>query len=143
MNEEHFRKLERMYKQAPINQFYKPQLHITEGEAEFVIAVREDLFHAAGAVHGSVYCKAVDDSMFFAVNSIVEEVFVLTVNITTNLMRPISSGEIKAKGKVVFSSKNLFMAEAVLFDADGKTIGTGSGTFVRGRTPLTPEIGYK
>lgn len=32
-NEDHFRKLERTYLAAPTNQYYKPQVHISEGEA--------------------------------------------------------------------------------------------------------------
>jgi acyl-coenzyme A thioesterase PaaI-like protein len=34
--------------------------------------------HSIHAVHGSVYFKALDDAAFFAVNSLVEDVFVLT-----------------------------------------------------------------
>jgi len=143
MNEEHYRKLERMYLGAPVNQFYRPRLRISEAATELVIPVRDDFFHAAGAVHGAVYSKCVDDAMFFAVNSLVEDVFVLTVSMTTNLMRPVSSGEMISKGKVVLKSRNLFMAEAEIFDSEGRQIGSGSGTFVRGRTPLTAEIGYK
>jgi hypothetical protein len=35
--------------------------------------VRPDFFHAAHAVHGSVYFKALDDAAFFAVASLVQE----------------------------------------------------------------------
>jgi len=143
MNEEHYRKLERMYHGAPVNRYFNPTLRISESAAELVIPIREEFFHAAGAAHGAVYFKAADDAMFFAVNSIVEDVFVLTVNMTANLMRPISSGKMTTKGKVTFSSKNLYMAEAELFDSDGRKIGTGSGTFVRSKMPLTEDIGYR
>ena len=73
---EHFRKLERMYHAAPINQFYRPVLTVGEGSAELEIPIRPEFFHAAAAVHGSVYFKALDDAAFFAVNSLVTEVFV-------------------------------------------------------------------
>ena len=74
-NDTHFRKLERMYLGAPINQWYRPTLSISEGSAEVSIAVRPEFFHAANAVHGSVYFKLLDDSAFFAANSLVEDVF--------------------------------------------------------------------
>src|SRR5437660_10506789 len=77
--DEHFRKLERMYAAAPINQYFRPALTVSEGRAEVTMAVQSDFFHAARAVHGSVYFKAMDDAAFFAVNSLVSDVFVLTV----------------------------------------------------------------
>jgi hypothetical protein len=51
-NEDHFRKLERTYLAAPTHQYYKPQVHISEGEAE-----------VADAVDGSVYFKALDETI--------------------------------------------------------------------------------
>jgi len=143
MNIDHFRKLERMYQTAPINRFYRPVMRIDEGTAELTIPVAEHLFHAAHAVHGAVYAKAADDAMFFAVNSLVTETFVLTVSLNLSLVRPIAAGEIRAAGRVTFSSASLFTAEAVITDADGREIGRGTGVFVRGKTPLTPEIGYQ
>ncbi|MBI5527755.1 MAG: hotdog fold thioesterase [Deltaproteobacteria bacterium] len=143
MGNTHFRKLERMYASAPINRFFRPALKISAGEAELVIPVGGHLFHAANAVHGSVYAKAVDDAAFFAANSLVKDVFVLTVHLDVSLTRPVSSGEIRAKGRVTFSSRNLFHAETVLSDREGRELGRGSGIFVRGKTPLTPAIGYR
>ena len=77
---EHHRKLERMYAAAPINEYFKPRLRIGDGEAEIRIVVRDDFHHSAGAMHGVVYFKALDDSTFFAANSIVEDCFVLTAH---------------------------------------------------------------
>ena len=142
-NAEHFRKLERMYASAPTNEYYAPKLHIGEGRAELTIPVRPDFFHVAGAVHGAVYFKALDDSAFFAVNSLVEDVFVLTVSFNVYLTRPISSGEIKAIGRVVHHTRRLCVAESQAFDSEGNEIARGSGMFMRSAIPLTPEIGYK
>jgi len=142
-DEEHFRKLERMYIGAPTNEYYQPKLVIGEGQTELVIPIRKDFFHAAGAVHGSVYFKALDDAAFFAVSSLVEDVFVLTVSFTAYLLRPISSGEMRARGSVSHKSQRLFVAESEVFDARGRQIARGSGTFMRSQVALTPEIGYR
>ncbi|MFQ5838918.1 MAG: PaaI family thioesterase [Thermoplasmata archaeon] len=141
--EEHFRKLERMYAEAPINEYFMPELHVTEGHAEVVLPVRQDFLHAAGGVHGSVYFKALDDAAFFAVSSLVEDVFVLTVSFTVYLTRPISSGEMRATGKVVHSSQRLFVAESELVDSEGRQIARGSGTFMRSNIALSPALGYR
>lgn len=136
-NEEHFRKLERLYARAPTNEYYRPLLTIGEGRAELVIPVRPDFFHAGGAVHGSVYFKAMDDAAFFAVNSLVEDVFVLTASFNLHFLRPIASGELRAKGRVVHASRRLYLAEAELVDAEGRPIGRGSGTFMPSQIKLT------
>ena len=141
---EHFRRLERMYSGAPVNRYFAPQLSIPEaGVAEVRLAVRGDFFHAAGAAHGAVYFKALDDATFFAVSSLVEDVFVLTISFNLYLTRPISEGEIVATGRVVSRSRRLFVAEGVLADARGREIARGSGAFMPSGQPLGPEIGYR
>lgn len=142
-DEEHFRKLERMYHRgATINQYFLPTLRVSQGAAEITMPVRPELFHAAGALHGSVYFKALDDASFFAVNSLVSDVFVLTASFHVHFLRPVSEGRLRATGRVVHRSRTLFLAEAELFDSRERPVGRGSGSFMRSGIALTPEIGY-
>lgn len=143
IGEGHYRKLERMYLSAPVNQFYAPEIHISEGQAQVSISVRPDFFHAANAVHGAVYFKLLDDSAFFAANSLVEDVFVLTVSYNVYFTRPISRGVMKATGKVVQASRRLIIAESIVVDSDEREIARGSGTFLRSTIRLAEDIGYK
>ena len=143
MPETHFRKLENMYLSAPTNAYYRPTIHITEGRSEISIAVRPDFFHAANAVHGSVYFKLMDDAAFFAANSLVDDVFVLTTSFTIYLTRPVTEGTMTGIGTVVNRSRRLLIAEAQVLTADGTVVARGSGTFMPSRVPLSPEIGYK
>jgi uncharacterized protein (TIGR00369 family) len=140
--EDHYRKLERMYLAAPTNAYYRPSIHISEGEARIEIPVRPDLFHAAGAVHGSAYFKVLDDAAFFAANSLVDDVFVLTTSFTLYLTRPISEGSLVGTGRVIQAGKRLMVVEAGAVDSGGAQIAYGSGTFMLSRIALTPEIGY-
>jgi uncharacterized protein (TIGR00369 family) len=139
---EHFRKLERMYQTAPINQFFAPRLTVGQGQAEVVMEVLPKFFHAAHAAHGALYFKGLDDAAFFAANSLVPEFFVLTISFTTYLERPVSQGEIRCLGQVVMAAKNLFIAESRILDAKGREIARGSGHFIKSGMPLTPDIGY-
>jgi uncharacterized protein (TIGR00369 family) len=141
-NEEHHAALERMYLAGPINRIYRPSISVDDATATIEMDVDERFFHAAGAMHGSVYFKMLDDAAFFAVNSTVPDVFVLTTSFTTYLTRPVSSGRIRSVGTVVSRSRTLFIAEAVVYDDRDKEIGRGSGTFVRSRLPLTDAAGY-
>ena len=132
-----------MYASAPYNEYYAPILTVSNGLAELVIAIREDFFHSAGSTHGSVYFKALDDAAFFAVNSLVEDALVLTVNFNVYLTRPVSHGKIKATGKVVHASGNVFIAESLLFDIEEREIARGSGSFVKSKIKLSSDIGYR
>jgi uncharacterized protein (TIGR00369 family) len=138
---DHYRKLERMYLAAPINSLYLPSITISAGHATVEFDVRPQFFHAAGAMHGSVYFKALDDSAFFAAASLVPDRFVLTVSFTVYLTRPVTSGRLRAEGQVASQTTNLLVAESVLFN-DDREVGRGSGTFVPSTIELEPELGY-
>lgn len=140
--QDHFRALEGMYAAAPINAFFKPEMTVARGSASISIALKPDFHHAAGAVHGSVYFKMLDDAAFFAASSLEQEVFVLTASFTTYLTRPVSLGTIRSEGKVVHQSRNQFIAESVVYDDQGREIGRGNGIFVKGRQRLARVTGY-
>lgn len=139
----HFVSLEKMYLAAPINEFYRPRIEVADSRATIEIEVTEKLFHAAGAVHGSVYFKLLDDAAFFAANSLEREVFVLTTSFTTYLTRPVSSGTMRSVGNVVHRNKSQLIAEAVVYDSADREVGRGSGIFVRGKLPLREVQGYR
>lgn len=96
-----------------------------------------------GAIHGSVYFKLLDDASFFAVNSLIEDAFVLTTSFNINLIRPANHGKITAIGQARFRSKHLFAAESTLYNSAGKEIAFGTGNFVKSKVGLSEEIGYK
>jgi uncharacterized protein (TIGR00369 family) len=141
----HFQKLERMYLSAPINkQVYEGITIAVEKErAELTLTIGPKYHHAANAMHGSVYFKMLDDAAFFAVNSVVEDVFVYTVSLNVQLLRPVASGLVRSVGEVKFKSTNLFIADSELFDEKNKLVGRASGNFMRSKIALTEEIGYR
>lgn len=145
MKEEHYRKLERMYLNANVNTqlFDTTTANIGHETAEIGLTIAPKYFHALGAIHGSVYFKLLDGAAFFAVNSIVDDVFVLTTNFNIQLIRPANAGTLKAVGKVRYQSRNLFVAESTLYNEAGKEIAFGTGNFAKSKIALTPDIGYE
>ena len=139
----HFQKLERMYLKAPANEYFKPSIEVSDGAAVVEILAREDFYHAASAVHGSVYFKMLDDAAFFAVSSVVEDVFVLTASFNIYLLRPVTNGLMTAKGRVVNQTRRLIIAESELYDEQERVIARGSGTFMKSSVELSPELGYE
>lgn len=141
-NEEHYHKLEHMYLAAPINDFYHPSISISGGQAEIKTTVRPQYFHAAGALHGSVYFKLLDDAAFFAANSLVDDFFLLTVSFNLYLTRPVTEGILIATGQVVSRSSNYFVAESLLA-VNNQEVARGSGSFLRSRIKLVDVESYK
>ena len=144
MNQKHFDKLKKMYLQANINThiFDSTDCTISHEKATISLDISEKYFHALGAIHGAVYFKLLDDAAYFAVSSAVIDAFVLTTSFNTNIIRPVSSGKIIAKGIIRFKSKELFIGESTLYNEDGKEIAFGSGHFAKSKIPLSSEIGY-
>ena len=138
---DHFQRLAAMYVNGPINQFFRPAIHIDGGFAEVRMAVRPDMHHAAHAAHGAVYFKMLDDASFFSVQSLVTDAFVVTVSFQVYLLAPVTEGEMVATGKVVHQTKRLFIAESVI-EVAGQTVARGSGSFMRSGVKLDESIGY-
>lgn len=139
----HYRGLERLYDRAPINAAFASHLQVTSaGATRIDMVAGAQHFHAAGAVHGSLYFKLLDDAAFYAANSLVPEVFMLTTAFNILMSRPLSEGPLIAEGRWVSGQRRVLIAEAWLTDADGEEVGRGTGTFMRSRIALAGLDGY-
>jgi uncharacterized protein (TIGR00369 family) len=139
---EHFEKLENMMHSAPIVQLTGARVAIKKGEAKITLPVKKEFFHAAEAMHGALYFLALDNAAFFAVNSLVQDVLVLTTSFTTYITRPVSDGVVTATGKAVYQNNSQLIGESILYDSDDREIARANGIFVRSKILLSEEIGY-
>jgi len=141
--EMHYRALESLYASAPINDLFASRLTITgRGTSRITFEVDERVYHAAGAAHGTIYFKMLDDAAFYAANSLVTDRFLLTTGFNLHFTAPIRAGIVTAEGRWVSGKRRVFVAEAHLLDADGEEIGRGTGTFMRSRIALSGLPGY-
>lgn len=139
----HLRALESLYRRAAINGLFSSSIEIPEqGLARIRFEVEERLFHAAGAAHGTVYFKMMDDAAFYACNSMVSDRFLLTTAFNLNFTRPLRAGPVTAEGRWVSGRRRVFVGEARLIDADGEEAARGTGTFMRSHIPLAGLSGY-
>ena len=139
----HHRALERLYASAPVNATFDSRCEILgEGRARIVFTVGTNVYHAAGAAHGTVYFKMLDDAAFYAANTLVTDRFLLTTSFNLHFTKPVKEGTVVAEGKWVSGRKRVFVAEARLVDAEGEEIGRGTGTFMKSRIPLSTLPGY-
>ncbi|WP_066517141.1 PaaI family thioesterase [Sphingobium cloacae] len=139
----HFRALESLYRSAPINRMFRSVLRIPEaGRSIIDFDAEEGHFHAAGAVHGTLYFKMLDDAAFYAANSLVSDRFLLTTAFNLLFTRPIRPGRIRAEGRWISGKRRVYVAEASLVDSEGEEVGRGTGTFMRSQYSLSSLPGY-
>lgn len=139
----HWRALEHLYASAPINRLFDSRLIVIgEGAARIEFTVDEQFHHAAGAAHGTIYFKMIDDAAFYAANTLITDRFLLTTSMNLHFVRPIKQGRVVAEGRWVSGRRRVLVAEARLIDAEGEEIGRGTGTFMRSRIPLAGLPGY-
>ena len=142
-DEEHHRRLERLYEGAPVSRLHSMRLTVSDGRAEVRMTARPEFLHAAGGVHGMFYFRALDDAAFFAANSRVRDAVLLTVSFTVHFARPLADGEMTAVGRLLHEGGRIFHAAADLVDGGGRPLGHGSGVFARSAIPLDERVGYR
>ena len=139
----HRRALESLYRQAAINRLFRSSIEIAEqGFARIEFEVEEAMFHAAGAAHGTLYFKMMDDAAFYACNSMVSDRFLLTTAFNLNFTRPLKHGTVTAEGRWVSGRRRVFVGEARLIGPEGEEAARGTGTFMRSHIPLAGLPGY-
>jgi uncharacterized protein (TIGR00369 family) len=139
----HWRALEGLYASAPVNALFASRLDIVEeGRARIAFDVQERHYHAAGAAHGTIYFKMLDDAAFYAANTLVTDRFLLTTSFNLHFTRPVRVGPVIAEGRWISGRRRVLVAESRLVDADGEEIGRGTGTFQRSRISLSGLAGY-
>lgn len=139
----HHRALERLYASAPINEKFNSRLEITgDGRSRIIFQVDESVFHAAGAAHGTIYFKMLDDAAFYAANTRATDRFLLTTSFNLHFTKPVRAGEVVAEGMWISGKRRVFVAESRLVDAEGDEIGRGTGTFMRSHIALSSLLGY-
>ena len=140
----HFRALEQLYRSAPVNGLFRSDIAIEEpGLARIRFDVDPSAFHAAGAAHGTLYFKMMDDAAFYACNSLVSDRFLLTTAFNLVFTRPIKSGSVVAEGRWISGRRRVFVGEARLLLEDGEEAARGTGTFMRSHIPLSSLDGYR
>jgi len=139
----HFRALESLYRAAAINRLFDSEIEIEPGVARIRFEVGPQTHHAAGAAHGTLYFKMMDDAAFYACNSLVSDRFLLTTAFNLMFTRPLRNGPVIAEGRWVSGKRRVFVGEVRLLLPDGEEAARGTGTFMRSHIPLSSLPGYR
>ncbi|MGE3147058.1 MAG: PaaI family thioesterase [Pseudorhodoplanes sp.] len=140
----HFNALVSLYGAAPVNRLFHSTLEIFEpGVSRIRFEVSPEVFHAAGAAHGTLYFKMMDDAAFYACNSLVSDRFLLTTAFNLVFTRPLKAGPAIAEGRWISGKRRVFVGEARIVLPDGEEVARGTGTFMRSHIALSGLDGYR
>lgn len=142
--EEHFRKLEKIYLNAPYNQnlYDDNSINISAGRAVIHTRVTPRHFHGGGNMHGSCYFRLLDDAAYFAVNSLIDDAMIYTASFHVHLIRPVGEGMIVAEGEVKHKGNKRLIAESTIYNMEGKVVAFGAGEFMKSPVLLENIQGY-
>lgn len=142
--EAHLRALEALYGSAPINRLFDSRIELPKaGQSVIRFKVTADTLHAAGAAHGTLYFKMMDDAAFYAANGLVSDRFLLTTAFNLHFTKPMKIGEACAEGRWISGRRRVFVAEARIVDSSGEECARGTGTFLRSHIALSGLAGYR
>ncbi|MGI8931389.1 MAG: PaaI family thioesterase [Sphingomicrobium sp.] len=142
--EAHLRSLEALYNSAPVNRLFESRMSLpAAGRSEISFTIATSAFHAAGAAHGTLYFKMLDDAAFYAANGLVSDRFLLTTAFNLHFTKPLREGEARAEGRWISGKRRVFVAEARIVDSAGDECARGTGTFMRSHIALSGLDGYK
>jgi uncharacterized protein (TIGR00369 family) len=140
----HLRALEALYASAPVNRQFESRIELPEaGRSAIRFSVGPEHFHAAGAAHGTLYFKMLDDAAFYAANGLVSDRFLLTTAFNLHFTKPMRGGEAVAEGRWISGRRRVFVAEARIVDSSGEECARGTGTFLRSHIALSGLEGYR
>mgnify|MGYP000906978702 FL=1 len=120
-------------------------LRIVHHEYGFVrveLPVRPEFIQVDGIVHGGILATVADTAMGTAVVSTLEPGFTcFTIEMKVNYLQPVSEGTMIAEATVVRRGRRIAVTRGDVFDADGRLLLIGMGTFkIQGKTTTPTTV---
>lgn len=105
---------------------------VEPGDATLSLQIRDDFKQNAGAVHGGVTAALIDSATAFAIVPLLKpEERTTTVDLTISYLRPLISGTMVARAKVLRAGQRLIVVSAELVDDGGNLAATALSTYLR------------
>lgn len=100
------------------------------GEATVELVIEPKHLQAYGILHGGVLATLIDNGIGAAVHSLLtDEQASATVDLNIKFLKGISTGVLRAEGKVFKKGRTMMFAECSILDDQEQLIAWGSGTF--------------
>lgn len=133
LDEEHLARIENALQKVPFAKLIGIELEeVDAGVATLALDIREELKQNHGVVHGGAVASLIDSATAFAIISILPpDERATTVDLTISYLRPLTSGRIRAKARVVRAGRRLIVVSAEVFDDSGTLTATALSTYIK------------
>jgi acyl-CoA thioesterase len=101
----------------------------SQGSSVARLDVKDFHTNSLDVVHGGVLTTLADIAMGYVCGSLSAQK-VVTVELKMSFMRPVFSGKLVAKGKVLKKGEHLLFASCLIFDEDGQQVVAALGTYM-------------
>ncbi len=102
------------------------------GGATFALEVREELTRMGGLLHGGAIASLLDTAAAFAVHTVLEpEKHTVTIDLTIHFLRPITSGRVEARARVLREGRRVCIIVAEATDPTGVLTATMTTTYLK------------
>jgi uncharacterized protein (TIGR00369 family) len=102
------------------------------GAATFALEVREGLTRMGGIMHGGALASLLDTAAAFAVHTLLEPgARTVTVDLTVHFLRPVSTGRVEARARVLREGRRIVIISAEATDQTGLLVATATTTYLR------------
>ncbi|WP_397540288.1 PaaI family thioesterase [Rummeliibacillus pycnus] len=102
--------------------------HAEDGIAEIAFNFHDDLTNVVGTLHGGVFMAALDTVMGIATHTLGFDK-VVTMQMETRFLKPITEGRIQALGRVISHTRSTVILEGRLYDENQELVGFATATF--------------
>ena len=93
---------------------------VSDGSVETELAIRDSFRQQHGFIHAGVIATVGDHTAGGAARTVTGDKDVITIEFKINFLRPAKGNKLKCVGKVLRGGKQIAIAEAEIFDVDGK-----------------------
>ncbi len=105
---------------------------VDNGTATLGLTIRPELKQNHGVVHGGAVASLIDTATAFAILSLLApKERVTTVDLTISYLRPLTSGRVTARAKVLRAGRRILAVSAEVVDSDGKLAATALSTYIK------------
>lgn len=102
------------------------------GAATFALDWREELTRMEGIMHGGAIFSLLDTAAAFAVLTLLPaEERTVTVDLTIHFLRPVRSGRVEARARVLREGRRVCIITVEATDATGVLISTATTTYIK------------
>jgi uncharacterized protein (TIGR00369 family) len=106
-------------------------IHLKNRIADVEMDLRKVHLQAFGYAHGGAIASLIDTAAFWSgFCELEEDQGITTVDLNVNYLAPLQKGSIIARGRRIKLGRKLGLAEASVFDQDGKLVAHGTSTLI-------------